>query len=137
LIKAADTAAPVDKVDQYVEAARYYIKMEDQESAQKLLAKCPPPANEAIKQDANADDPNKALKAYWPSTNSWRKLLQVANQVSPDLTRELMKEISDPEIKTLARVDLAKAIVGAPNGQTIIAVQRGKQNSIRMFDDGN
>jgi hypothetical protein len=135
LVKSADGLEPVDKVDHYVDAARYYIKMEDNEEAQKLLEKSQAFANEAIHQDANADNPNKALKAYWPSANSWRKIVQTANQISPDLPSQLIKEVSDPEIKVLTQVDLAKAVVGAPGGQVIVAIQRDKQNSIMMMDD--
>jgi hypothetical protein len=135
VVKSADGLDPADKIDHYVDAARYYIKLEDNEEAQKLLEKCPSFANDAIHQDTNADNPNKALKAYWPSANSWRKIVQTANQISPDLPNQLIKEISDPEIKVLTQVDLAKAVVGAPNGQIIVAIQRGKQNSMMMTDD--
>lgn len=135
MVKSADGLEPADKVDHYVDAARYYIKMDENEEAQKLLEKCQSFANDAIHQDANADNPNKALKAYWPSTNAWRKIVQTANQISPDLPDQLIKEIGDPDIKVLTQVDLAKAVVGAPNGQVIVAVQRDKQNSIMMTDD--
>ncbi|HEX7959536.1 MAG TPA: hypothetical protein VF493_06435, partial [Terriglobales bacterium] len=135
LVKSADSLEPADKVDHYVDAARYYIKMDENEEAQKLLEKSQSFANDAIHQDANADNPNKALKAYWPSTNSWRKIIQTANQINPDLPNRLIKEIGDPDIKVLTEVDLAKAVVGAPNGQVIVAVQRDKQNSIMMMDD--
>ena len=135
LVKSADGLESGDKVDHYVDAARFYIKMEENEEAQKLLEKCTDLANDAIHQDANADNPNKALKAYWPSANSWRKIVQTANQISPDLPNQLIKEISDPEIKVLTQVDLAKAVAGAPNGQIIVAIQRGKQNSMMMTDD--
>ena len=135
IVKSADSLEPADKVDHYVDAARYYIKMDENEDAQKLLEKCQSFANDAIHQDANADNPNKALKAYWPSTNSWRKIVQTANQISPDLPNQLIKEISDPDIKVLAQVDLAKAVVGASGGQVIVAIQKDKQNSIMMMDD--
>jgi hypothetical protein len=135
LVKSADGLDPADKVDHYVDAARYYIKLEDNDEAQKLLEKSQGFANEAIHQDANADNPNKALKAYWPSANSWRKIVQTANQISPDLPSQLIKEVSDPEIKVLTQVDLAKAVVGAPSGQTIVAIQRGNQNSVMMSSD--
>jgi hypothetical protein len=135
VVKSADGLDPADKVDHYVDAARYYIKLEDNEEAQKLLEKSQAFANEAIHQDANADNPNKALKAYWPSANSWRKIVQTANQISPDLPSQLLKEVSDPEIKVLTQVDLAKAVVGAPNGQIVVAIQRGNQNSIMMSSD--
>jgi hypothetical protein len=135
LVKSADGLDPADKVDFYVDAARHYIKLEDNEEAQKLLEKCQSFANDAIHKDSNADNPNKALKAYWPSANSWRKIVQTANQISPDLPNQLIKEISDPEIKVLTQVDLAKAVVGAPNGQIIVAIQRDKQNSMMMTDD--
>ena len=135
VVKSVDGLDPADKIDHYVDAARYYIKMEENEEAQKLLEKSTSLANDAIHQDANADNPNKALKAYWPSANSWRKIVQTANQISPDLPSQLLKEVADPEIKVLTQVDLAKSVVGAPNGQIIVAIQRGNQNSIMMSSD--
>src|SRR5262249_519104 len=63
VVKSADGLDPADRVDHYVDAARYYIKMESNEDAQKLLEKSTSLANDAVHQDANADNPNKALKA--------------------------------------------------------------------------
>lgn len=58
-------------------------------------------------QDANPDDPNSALKLYWPSAMAWRDALTLAQKVSPELALDVLKDMPDPEIRAAEDVFLA------------------------------
>jgi hypothetical protein len=73
-------------------------------------------ANDAVKKDEDRDDPNQALKAYWPSAVAWQGLLHVATRISPAYAQKLTHEISDDQIRILATIALADELAGAPLG---------------------
>lgn len=102
------------------EIAKLYLLWKDEDSAKKVIEKGIASTEKMYKNDINADDPNKAPKAYWPSTVAWRSMLSLASQVSPLWAATLLKEIPDDEIKTLAQLGIASALLDAQSPQTEI-----------------
>jgi hypothetical protein len=92
-------------------AARIYLKLKDEKSAEKALEKAADSARKLYDQDTNADDPNRALKLYWPSTMMWQEVVPEQDKVSQQLALTTIKEIPDPEIQALARVWLASSVL--------------------------
>jgi hypothetical protein len=93
-------------------AARIYLKLKDLKAAEKALEKGAASARRLYDEDSNAEDPNLALKLYWPSTMMWQEVVVEQEKVSPQLALTTIKEISDPEIQALARVWVASSILG-------------------------
>ena len=58
--------------------------------------------------DADPEDPNLAIKAYWPSACAYSCLIMTASKISPQLALKRISEIQDPEIQLLLRIRLAK-----------------------------
>jgi hypothetical protein len=100
--------------------ARLYLELEDTASARKAIEKGMTIADKAYKQDTNADDPNTALKAYWPSTEAYRSMLRLAGRISPGWAMELANGISDPEMKAMVQIALAEAWLDVPSGGSTI-----------------
>ena len=126
-------ANPGERVLPAAGAAKLYLKMGEPEDARKVIEKALETAAELYKQDTDADDPNQALKAYWPSASAYTQLLRVAAQISPDWALEELKSVPDDEIATVARIGMASAILGKPSGEiTMLSEKKNGQTSMMM-----
>src|SRR5919205_797992 len=67
----SDNPEAASKAEDVRAAADLYRRMGDTDSAKKAVEKAMSLAEKVYRQDTDADDPNKALKAYWPSTQTW------------------------------------------------------------------
>jgi hypothetical protein len=113
---AIELTEPSDQVFQLVEAARLSLELGDIDRAKSALESATGKANDAVKKDEDRDDPNQALKAYWPSAVAWQGLLHVATRVSPVYAQKLTHEIWDDQIRVLATIALADELAGVPPG---------------------
>jgi hypothetical protein len=101
-------------------AATLFMDMGETEDAKKVVEKGMAAADKAYKADNNADDPNRALKAYWPSAEGYRSMLRTAVRISPTWAASLVKEISDPEMKVIVQIAMAGALLDIPAGSVTI-----------------
>jgi hypothetical protein len=115
--------------------AKMYLDLEDTATAKKLIEKGMGIAEKAYKQDTNADDPNKALKAYWPSAEAYRGMLRLAAKISAPWAMELLKDISDPEMKGMGQIALAQSWLDLPAGQHTIMSSNKSGTSMSMSRD--
>jgi hypothetical protein len=115
-------------------AADIYLNMGETDDAKGVIEKGLAAAETAYKKDNNADDPNKALKAYWPSAEAYRGMLRLAVRISPVWAANLAKEISDPEMKVVAQIAMAASLLDIPTGSTMIMneTKQGTSMSMRM-----
>ncbi len=115
-------------------AANIYLNMGETDDAKGVIEKGLAAAETAYKKDNNADDPNKALKAYWPSAEAYRGMLRLAVRISPVWAANLAKEISDPEMKVVAQIAMAASLLDIPTGSTMImnANKQGTNMSMSM-----
>ncbi len=102
------------------EIARLYLQMKDEDSAKKVIEQGVAATDKIYRADINPDDPNKAPKAYWASTASWRSMLSLASQISPAWAATLLKDIPDEEIKTLVQLGVATALLQTQSPQVEI-----------------
>jgi hypothetical protein len=115
------------------EAVAVYLEMSEPSEARKAIEKGMESAAKLYKQDTDADDPNKALKAYWPSVGAYVGLLRLAGEVAPDWAQEQLKEAPDDDIRALAQIAMASALLGQPAGQvTIVSEKKDGVNMMRM-----
>lgn len=84
-------------------------------------------AAELYKQDADADNPNRALREYWPSTQTYRGLVyRAASAFGPD-AESLLAKITDPDVQLLATVEMAHSLLGQDRTGYSISVSRGSR----------
>lgn len=110
------------------DVAGLYLQMGDTDSAKKVIENGMTLAEKAYKEDTNADDPNKALEAYWPSAAAYRSLLRLAAKISPTWSLDLLKNISDPNMKGIGQIALAQAWLDVSPGATTIITQSKYKN---------
>ena len=112
-------------------AATLYLGMGEAGEARKTIEKALESAAKLYKQDTDADDPNQALKAYWPSASAYVGLLRVAAEMAPDWALEQLKEVPDDDIRAVAQIAMAAALLGQPPGQVTIVSQ--KKDGVNMM----
>jgi hypothetical protein len=118
------------------QAAALYLAMGEAGEARKAIEKGLESAAKLYKQDTDAEDPNKALKAYWPSTAAYVGMLRTAAEMSPDWALEQLKEVPDDELRALAQIGMASALLGQPRGQITIASEtKDRGNVMQMRAD--
>jgi hypothetical protein len=94
-----------------------------QQSIDRGLADCAA----LYKLDTDADDPNRAAREVWPSTQQYRSLIYRAGQAWGVDAEALLSKIQDPDLQLMARIELARSLLGKPRGGTSISISRGKR----------
>jgi hypothetical protein len=119
MLDASVDLPPEERVRYYRAAAETYIKLGETDSAQVTVEKGLAAAKTLYKRDSDPDNPNKAMKAFWPATNAYCGLIRLAGQISPSWSLALLKEISDPDMKAAAESALAGQLLGVAAGANI------------------
>jgi hypothetical protein len=88
-------------------------RMGDLDLAHKLIASGLETAEKFKLSDEDPDDPNLALKAWWPSVVAISGLITASSQISPQAGMADAKAIDDPELRVLCEVKMANKALGA------------------------
>jgi hypothetical protein len=105
-----------------------YLRLGDVDGAKKAVDILVKTADQIYKHDTNADDPNKAFKGVWPSTDLWRKAIQEAAKISPSLPEAIIDDVQDAEIAAFETVAFANALVGKEGRDDSILVSDCRKN---------
>jgi hypothetical protein len=130
MLEAAGKLEPRETLRYYTSAADIYLQMHDMDAAKKTIETGLGLAGKLYAVDSDDDDPNTALKAFWPSTNAYCVLLREAARISPPWAISLLPDIKDPEIRVAAETALAGGWLDAPIGPNTIMTTKKNSNSI-------
>lgn len=92
--------------------------------AQSLLKSGLDQAEKLRQTDADDDNPNIALKASWPSTFAFWRLVFAALHIGPQTALAAAKEVPDPETQLLCEIRLADAALGVSSGRSMITTRK-------------
>lgn len=107
-----DQVSPTQAARLLTRTAETYLNLGEPEHAEKALQQGMKIAKKLYESDVDSSSPNLAMKAQWPSTGLWRKLIMVGAKVSPEFGEQLMSEVPDPEILALEKVAYANSLLG-------------------------
>lgn len=110
--------------DYWAEGIEIATKIEEIDLAKKLLKEGIGQAEKLRSKDTDSDDPNLAMKAWWPSTAMLAKLILAASRISSRTALDATQEITDPEIRLFCQVRLANRQLGARVGHSSVMVNR-------------
>jgi hypothetical protein len=79
-------------------------------------------------KDLDDSDPNRALKAWWPSVSFIARLISTADSISAQTALNAVAEVSDPDVRILCLVRLVNDQLGLPGGETIVMVSKKSSN---------
>ena len=132
MLQVADKLQPKDAFPYYGSAADIYLRLKQPDDARKSIEAGLDAADKLYQLDADDDDPNTALKAFWPSTNAYCAMLRQAARVSHTWAISLLHSIRDPEIRVAAEAALAGGWLNAPIGPGTIMTTK-KNGSSESF----
>src|SRR4029077_9963911 len=115
---------PYHTMENWLEGMTITREMGEVDLALKLFRSGMEQADKLRSEDGDTDDPNLALKAWWPSVSAYWRLAQAASHLSPSTALEQVREIKDPEILLLLEVRLANNGLGARAEQSITMVHK-------------
>ena len=110
--------------DYWAEGIEIATKIKETDLAKKLLKEGVGQAEKLRAKDTDSDDPNLALKAWWPSTAMLSKLIMTASRISSRAALDATQEITDPQIRLFCQVRLANRQLGARVGRSDVMVHR-------------
>lgn len=116
-------------------AADIYLKLGDPDSAEKVVSEGFKVADKLLEKDLNPEDPNQGLKAWWPSADAYRRFVEVQTKISQRNTLNLLKEIKDPEIRTLESIMYARSLLGLPTKRVTVVEKRKNMNRTMTTTD--
>jgi hypothetical protein len=120
---------------QYVAgAADLYFQMGEKDNAEKAVSAGFKAADALLDKDLNPDDPNKALKAWWPSADAYRRFIEVEAKISTRGTMNILKEIKDPDVRTVESIMFAQSLFGIPMKRTVVMEKTKKGNWFSIQD---
>jgi hypothetical protein len=96
------------------EAAELYLQMGEDDLAWDACVQASKLVSVLYKRDSDTDDPNQALKLFWPSVHAWRNVVQTSGEISVQRTFDILKEIPDEQIQVLEEVMLASSWMHVP-----------------------
>ncbi|HZR27585.1 MAG TPA: hypothetical protein VFA71_02295 [Terriglobales bacterium] len=118
-------------------AADLYLQLGDGDTAEKIVSEGFKAAEKMMEQDNDADDPNMALKAWWPSTDAYRRFIEIETKISHRSTANILKEIKDSEIRTVESIMVGRTLLGVPMGQyTIVRRTKNGKDGFTMVMSG-
>jgi len=122
-------ASSYHATENWLEGITMAREMGDVDLAVKLFRSGMEQADKLRSEDADPDDPNLALKAWWPSVSAYWRLVQAASRFSPRTALEQVQEIKDPEILLLLEVRLANNGLGARGEESVTMVHKKSSHS--------
>lgn len=125
---------PRSQVEFLSAAADLYLQMEDKDKADKVVSEGFKVADRLLEQDTNPESPNEALKAWWPSTDAYRRFVEVETKISDRTTLAVLKEIKDPEIRAAESIMFARSLLGLPLKRFTVVEKRGQMTSSSTSD---
>jgi beta-lactamase regulating signal transducer with metallopeptidase domain len=123
-----DIKRPAERAQAWETLAEAAHRAKEEKRAWDALDRGLSDAAELYKQDTDAERGNEALREYWPSTQSFRRLLHKAASLFGPEAESLLVKISDPELALLARIEIARALLGRTSSATMVRVMpRGEE----------
>ncbi len=129
MLHAAATLRPADAFGYYASAAEIDMRLDRVDDAKAGIEAGLRLADKLFQVDSDDDDPNTALKAFWPSTNAYSAMLRQSAHISHAWAISLLDRIDDPEVRVAAEIALAGGWLDAPIGPVAIMTARKKSHS--------
>ena len=96
------------------DVAEEYLNIDDEDDADSTIKEALEAGDTLYVRDSDIGDPNQIFKGAWPSTNQWRRCIQIAARYAPSTAEAIIAGIRDPEIAAFEKVYFANSLVGVP-----------------------
>lgn len=106
----------------WIEGSEIAHRIGDDDLATKLIHQGLAQAAKLKLKDEDPDDPNLALKAWWPSVSATSRLLAALGEISPQAALAEARDVRDTDVRVLCEVKMANKALdahGFPSNQTV------------------
>jgi hypothetical protein len=134
LRKTIKDLAPRDQMSFISASADIYLQMGDTDKAEDVVSEGLSVAALLLESDLNAGNPNKALKAWWPSADAYRRMIEIETKISHPATAKLLESIKDPDLNTVESIMFARSLLGVPLKIFRVVEKNKNGNRVRMGD---
>lgn len=135
LRKAVKEMEPRLQIQHLSTAAKIYLEMDDKDKAEDVVTEGLGIAGKMLDVDMNPDDPNKALKAWWPSADAYRRFVEIETNISHPAAAKLIQEIKDPDMRTTESIMFGRALLGVPTKMYRMVVMTKESQMNFNFSD--
>jgi hypothetical protein len=115
-------------------SASIYEQLGEKESTEKVVSDGFKLAEKILEKDLDANDPNKALKAWWPSADAYRSFIDVEAKLSHRGAANILKEIKDPEVRAVESIMLSRSLLGLAMKRVRVEEKTKSGRSISVSD---
>ena len=119
-----DLKDPSNTTEIWADVASAAHQSGDDKIARMALERSLADAGALFKKDTDEDGPNNALREQWPSTNAYRRTMISAAKVLGVDAEPMLDQIKDPDMRVLAQIELAQALLGRPHNRWSTSVSR-------------
>lgn len=120
------TQLPPDKrLDYLANAADLYLRLGDKEAAATVVQTGFDVATSLFAKDNKSTRLLGLPKAVWPSAEAYRRMISLGVNADFDRTHAAVEAISDPELRELERVMMARSLLGIPVRRQIVFYANG------------
>ncbi len=112
----------------WAEGIEIAAKIREVDLANKLLRGGIGQVEKLRSEDTDTDDPNLALKAWWPSTAVLSRLMLAASSISSQTALDAIREIADPDVRLFSQVRLTNQELGVRIGPSVVMMSRKHSN---------
>lgn len=116
---------PMERVTAWDGMAEAAHNAQDDELAWAYVNRWLSDAADLYKNDSNADDPNRGLREYWPSTQTYRAVVYRTAAMFESDAEALLAKITDPDLQLLATVEMAHSLLGQDRTGYNINISKG------------
>jgi hypothetical protein len=88
-------------------------------------------ALEKFKHDTEPNNSNQAAKEFWPSACAFREILYAAGKRLGEHAAVYLDRITDEDLRLFAEIELAAALAGLPEFQTVQREYRPRPNRVQ------
>ncbi|MEJ7607774.1 MAG: hypothetical protein WKF37_16250 [Bryobacteraceae bacterium] len=108
----ADLKNPEERLQTWLVVAEAAHRAKDEERARLAIDKGLSDAADLYKLDMDAEQPNTALREYWPSIQNYRRIVYRATKMYGVDAEAMLTKVVDPELNALATIEMARALLG-------------------------
>jgi hypothetical protein len=131
----AQEMPPSEQAVPLQEITAIYIRLAEKKRARDCLTEALAVATVIYERDVDPDDPDKAPKAYWPSTNAYRAVIANAQRIDARLPALLLDQIPDDGIRALSEATIASGMLGLKASEFHIVSQFKKEGIDTVYQE--
>jgi hypothetical protein len=113
-LKLVSQMEPEQQTEYLATAADLYLRLDDRESAAKVVSEGFANANAELQHGLAALGLKDVPRALWPAAETYRRMITLGVNASISSTQAMVAQITDPSLREYEEIMVARALLGVP-----------------------